>query len=56
MLKGPRHPEPSTVQLTSRRARGRTRSDGSPANVDGFADAFADALRDILRDERSRAA
>jgi hypothetical protein len=53
MSKGPKEPEPSTVQLTSRRRRGRGTGGGTERQ---FLDAFVDALRDILRDERRRAA
>jgi hypothetical protein len=53
MSKGQREPEPSSVQLTSRRRRGATRTTSVKSE---FVHAFADALRDILRDERRRAA
>jgi hypothetical protein len=56
MSKGQREPEPSSVQLTSRRRRGVVAHGGTGGEKSAFMNAFVDALRDILRDERRRAA
>jgi hypothetical protein len=57
MSKGQREPEPSSVQLTSRRRRGVAGgAGGTGVEKSAFMNAFVDALRDILRDERRRAA
>jgi hypothetical protein len=55
MSKVQREPEPSSVQLTSRRRRG-VAAHGGTGEKSAFMNAFVDALRDILRDERRRAA